>query len=216
MSNNIYPTLPGLTFDSVRSPSFNTGIQQALTGKESRIAYQMYPLYKWELIYEILRGYLTPSEERALRGIYIAAQGSFGSFLYSDPQFNSVTAMQFAVADGTAGPFQITATDQNTGGSGSFYYGGPEIIQDFNGVPLIYSNGVLQTPTAYYTLGPTTTLASGAIQFTAGHIPAAGAVLTWTGSFYYRVRFDDDQLDVSQFMENFYEVKKVRLRQVRL
>jgi uncharacterized protein (TIGR02217 family) len=211
MSNYIFPTLPGLTFDSVRSPNFNTGLQKAITSKESRIAYQQYVQWKWELTYELLRDYVTPSELKALVGLFIAVQGSFDTFLYSDPVFNSVTAQQFAVCDGTAGPFQITATYQNTGGTGPFYSSGPELIQNFNGTPLIYANGVLQTPTAYYTLD-----GRGGVTFTSGRIPASGVVLTWTGSFYYRVRFDDDSMDVSQFMANFWELKKLRLIQVKL
>src|ERR1035441_9035247 len=41
-SSYVYPVLPGLTLDVVRSPEYNTGITQALSGKESRIAYRQY------------------------------------------------------------------------------------------------------------------------------------------------------------------------------
>lgn len=53
---------------------------------------------------------------------------------------------------------------------------------------IVYKDGVAQALTAY-TLG-----ASGAITF--GVAPAAGAQLSWTGSYYKRVRFDDDELDL--------------------
>lgn len=203
MSSLIYPTLPGLTFNSIRSPHFNTGKQQALTGKESRIAYQQWPLWNWELIYE----YLSVADLQAIQGLFIAVQGDFDTFLYSDPIFNSVTAQQFAVVastDTTSTIYQITAVYQNVGGPG-----GAELIQNFNGTPLIYGNGTLISAT-HYTISGT-----GGVTFST--LPTTGTVLTWTGSFYYRVRFDnDDSMDASQFMQNMFEIKKIKLHQVKL
>src|SRR5256885_972617 len=120
MSSLVYPAnLPGLTFGNTRSPVFNTGIQRALTGKESRIAYQLYPLFTFELQYELLRDYTTPSDLKALVGLFMACYGKFDTFLFSDPAFNTVAAMQFAVADGTTTTYQITATYKNSGGPGN-------------------------------------------------------------------------------------------------
>jgi uncharacterized protein (TIGR02217 family) len=206
VSNFIFPTLPGLTFNSVRSPNFNTGVQAALTSKESRIAYQQYLQMKWELTYELLQDWKSPSDLKALAGLFIAVGGQFDTFLYSDPTFNAVTGMQFAVADGTVGPFQITATYGNSGGPG-----GPELIQNFNGVPSIYSNGMLQVSGLVYSISGT-----GGVTFTSGHIPSSGSILTWSGSFYYRVRFDDDAMELSQFLANFWELKKLKLKQIKL
>jgi uncharacterized protein (TIGR02217 family) len=207
VSNLVYPAaLPGLTWGSLRSPNFNTGVQAALSAKESRIAYQQYPQMTWELQYELLRDYTTPSDLKALVGLFMAVGARYDTFLYSDPAFNTVTAMQFAVADGTTTAYQITATYQNVGGPG-----GAELIQNFNGTPSVYVNGTLQTPVTNYALG-----ATGIVTFTAGHIPAATALLTWTGSFYYRVRFDTDAMTSTQFLQNFWENKKVQLKQIKL
>jgi hypothetical protein len=136
MSGLVYPAnLPGLTFDSTRTPNFNTGVQAALSTKESRIAYQQYPQMMFELQYELLRDYVTPSDLKALVGLFMAVGGRFDTFLYSDPAFNTVANMQFAVADGVSTAYQITATYQNSGGPG-----GSEIIQNFNGVPVVNIN----------------------------------------------------------------------------
>jgi hypothetical protein len=56
MSSLVFPNyLPGIKFTQTKSTMFRTGVQTAVTGKESRISYQAFPLYKWELSYELLR-----------------------------------------------------------------------------------------------------------------------------------------------------------------
>lgn len=56
MSNLIFPRyMLGEKFTQAKTPIFNTGIHRAITGKESRISFQAYPMYKWELAFEILR-----------------------------------------------------------------------------------------------------------------------------------------------------------------
>ncbi len=188
MSNFIYPVLQGLTFNSVRSPHFNTAKQQALTGKESRIAYQQWPLWHWELIYE----YLSPADLLALHGLFIAVQGDFDTFLYTDPLFNAVAAQQSPSSRPEIRRRPSTRSSPST--KTPAVPGGPELIQNFEGTPTIYGNGTL-IPSGHYSISGT-----GGVTFSA--MPAAATVLTWTGSFYYRVRFDnDDALDVSQFLK---------------
>ena len=50
---------------------------------------------------------------------------------------------------------------------------------------------------------------SGVITFSVA--PAAGAVLTWSGSFYRRCRFDGDKLDTTRFLTGLWEAKRVQL-----
>lgn len=134
MSSLVYPALPGIMFNSVRSPEFNNGLQRALSTKESRIAYQAFPSMAWTLDYELLRDYVTPSDFKALFGLYMAVGGRWDTFLYSDPVFNSVVSMPFATADGVTTSFQTTATYQDSGP------GAPELIQNFNGLPQYFLN----------------------------------------------------------------------------
>lgn len=49
------------------------------------------------------------------------------------------------------------------------------------------------------------------VNVTFGAAPAAGAALTWTGQFYYRVRFKQDMMDFEQFMKDFWQLKKCEL-----
>jgi uncharacterized protein (TIGR02217 family) len=201
VSSNVFPVLKGLTFDGKRRPTWNTGIQPALSGKESAIGYQQYPLYEWELNFEILDHSLVPSELLKLWGLFNAMNGRFDTFLYTDPLFNTLTDEQFGIGDGVTTAFQITAKMQNSGGPGA-----SEIIQNFNGTPVIKKATIVQTSPTNYTLGPT-----GIVTFVTA--PAAAAALTWSGSFYYRCRFLADSMDFSEFMARWWTTKQVAFRQ---
>jgi len=208
MSALLYPGLPGLTFDSIRSYKWSTGIQTAVSGKASTIAYMAYPLVHYELTYEFLRDSLNPSELKALVGLHTQLQVRFDTFLYSDPDFNTipVSAPQFfGTGNGTAGPFQLVAAYQNTGGPGI-----AEIVQNLNGTPVLYDNGSTITATNY-SIG-----ATGLVTFNAGHFPVTGHTLTWSGSFYYRCRFDDDALPWKKFMNQTWSAPKVGFTSVLL
>jgi hypothetical protein len=128
MTSFVFPTLQGLTFDVVRTPVWRTEKQRAISGKRSTMAYQQYPLIHFELTFSILRDDLVTSDVKALVGLFNACQGSYDTFLFTDPDFNAVTSEQFGVTDGTTLTFQTVAAYQNPGGPG---YG--EIIQNLNG-----------------------------------------------------------------------------------
>jgi uncharacterized protein (TIGR02217 family) len=194
--------LPGLMFSSSRMPCWKTGYQEALSGKASAISYQQYPVYEWAFSYELLRHDLTLSELKTLMGFFNSMRGRFGSFLFLDKLFNSVTEEPFGTGDGSKTGFQLTAAFQNAGGVGI-----AEIIQNLNGAPVIKDNGVVKTLTTHYTIGPT-----GIITFLSA--PAAGHALTWSGSFYYRCRFKNDEQDFSEFLSRFWETKTLKFRSV--
>jgi uncharacterized protein (TIGR02217 family) len=205
MSAFIYPTLPGLTFDTTRTPIFKTNVQESPSGKESRFSYQFYPRVKYNLIYSLLRDDVTPSEFRQLAGLYEAMQGQFDTFLFVDPDFNAVTTENFGTGDGSTIAFQLSAKFQVTGGPGW-----PNIVQNLNGTPSIFKSAVLQTGGGVnYSLGPT-----GIITFTAA--PAAAAPLTWTGSFYIRCRFTQDSVEFVKNANKWWQGDSVEFISVKL
>lgn len=59
----------------------------------------------------------------------------------------------------------------------------------------------------YYTLQ-----ANGFVLFS--YAPPNGAVLTWTGGYYYRVRFEDDDIQFDQFMEKLWSSQSIKLKSV--
>lgn len=55
---------------------------------------------------------------------------------------------------------------------------------------------------------------TGVVTFT--HAPAAAVALTWTGNFYFLVRFkDDNQVETNQIMYQIYKAKTITLRTAR-
>lgn len=193
MSNALYPTLPGLTWGMTKTPVWSTQVQKAVSGRELRASYFSYPIYKIKLKYEFLRSG-AQAELQALMGFYNARQGSFDSFLLNDASDNTVTDQAFGTGNGVKTQFQLVRT----------YGGFAEPIAYVNGAAVIKSNG---TVVSNYTI------ANGVVTFAAA--PAVGAVLTWSGSFYYRVRFANDTLDFQQVYRQIWSAGTVDLMTVK-
>jgi hypothetical protein len=136
VSSLLFPALAGISgVDVTRNYVWKTAVQEAISGKTTAVGLRTYPLVHYELVVNLLRNNQTPSELLQLQGLYNAVKGRGDTFLYSDPEFNTVTAMPFGLTDGTTLSFQTTATFANAGGPGS-----PELIQNFNGVPFFSIN----------------------------------------------------------------------------
>jgi uncharacterized protein (TIGR02217 family) len=195
MSNAVFPVLPGLMWSVVKTPQWSTRIQKTVSGRESRAAFYSLPLWTFKLSYEVLRAN-TGQELQQLVGFFNARQGSFDTFLYADPSDNAVTAAVFGAGDGTTKKFQLL---RPMGG-----YSEPILAP--NGTPNIYANAVLQG-------GVTIDANTGVVTFATA--PGAGVTLTWTGGFYYRVRFLQDSMDFNNFLKDLWEAKKVEFVSVK-
>ena len=198
MSNAVFPTLPGLQWGVTKTPIFSSKVHQSVSGRELRAAYYSYPLYKYSLKYELLRSDSVNAELQTLMAFFNARQGKFDSFLFTDPEANSVTAQGFGTGDGTTTAFQLAHA----------YGGYSEPVFDINGTASIYINGVLKTVTTDYTINST-----GLVTFVSA--PAAAAALTWTGTFYYRCRFVDDTAEFDNFMYKLWALKRLDFQTVK-
>ena len=107
MSTLVFPTLPGLMWDIVRSPKYSTEVMQSTSGKEIRAAYYGTPIWTWKLKFEFLRGYNAFTEFAALSTFFNRVQGQYDSFLWSEPGDSSVTAQGFGAGDGATTAFQL-------------------------------------------------------------------------------------------------------------
>ena len=186
---NVFPTLPGIQWGVHKSPQFNTTTHRAVSGYEIRAARMQYPLWTFTLSYEFLRDWAY-AELKTLMGFFLQQMGSFSAFCYPDPSDNAVVSQPFATGDGVTTTFPLTRS----------YGGFVEPVQNLDGTPQIFVGGTLQAPAAF-------SIVNGLVTFAAP--PAAGAVLTWTGSFFYRVRFVNDHADFNQFMFELYELKQI-------
>ena len=193
MSSSVYPTLPGLTWGLTRTPIWKTGKSETASGREFAVSYMTYPRYLYRLQYEFLRETGSFSELRTLVGFFNSMRGSFDSFLFLDPDDSVATNQQFGVGDGVTTRFQVTRS------MGGF----AEPVFDFvAGTTSFFVNGSLQASGI--------TLANGLLTFASA--PAAGAVLTWSGTYYWRCAFTNDSTEFSQFMQRLWEAKAVEFK----
>ena len=196
MSNAIFPaSLPGLTLNTSIAPRVSTTIQSAISGRETRAAFMSYPLWDITFSYSVLRSSAAYLELDQVMGFFLQVKGSFDSFLVTIPNDNAVTDMQFGTGNGTQVAYQLTRTR----GAGGF--GFVEPVQNVQTITNVKVNGV---ETTAYTIN-----SAGLITFTTA--PASSAVITWTGSFYYRCRFTQDTASFDRFMNNLWELKKVQM-----
>lgn len=198
MSNAVFPSLPGLTWNVVRRPRWSTVTKKSVSGREFRAAQYSYPLWEYRLAYEVLRGRSALPEMQQLAAFFNARQGSYDTFLYADPDDSAVTLQTFGSGDGTTTKFQLVRA----------FGGYTEPVFDLNGAPQIYKAGVLQTSGTHYTIDSVGVL-------TWVTAPTAGQALTWTGSFYWRCRFMQDAADFNQFMRQLWELKSLEFTTVK-
>lgn len=182
MSNAIFPSLPGLKPEVKKAPSFKTDISGTDSGREFALGTQLYPQWTFKLQYEVLRSKLGYTELQTLIGFFCSRRGRLDDFLFSDPDDRLVSTSQaFGVGNGTATKFQLV---RNIGGF-------VEPIGAVDGAPAITVNG---SATSAFTVDD-----NGVVTFTAA--PAGGAVLAWTGAFYFRVRFLHDMTEFERFLD---------------
>lgn len=165
-------------------------MQRSVSGNELRMTMQQYPLTEFGLSYEFLRSG-SEAEFQTLVGFFCARLGSFDSFLFSDPDDNAVTNQAFGTGTGSAVQFQL----RRSIGGGGFLFDEP--VNNVNVLTNIKVAGVTKSSPADYSISST-----GLVTFVTA--PASGAALTWTGSFYYRVRFLMDLLDMDKFMDKLW------------
>ncbi len=103
MSNDIYPTIKGLTWTVTKTPKFGTIVQQAANMAEVRIEQSQNPIWTWQLIYEYIYDnfysaansmpYTPATDLRELMGFFLARQGMYDDFLFDDPSDDWVGPM---------------------------------------------------------------------------------------------------------------------------
>lgn len=220
MSNVIFPAFKGVKWDQTKIPLFSTRKQKATSGRSVRTAFYQYPLYQYDLSYEVLRDNVANNELKNLLGFYLARHGGFDEFCYIDPSDNLVAGQAIATGNGVTAAFQLIRT---YGAGGNTFIEPCLDIQAPAAPPVlnIYVNAVLQDPSYYDikdVLGNISYFNGGILTFRAGHIPGAVAI-TADFSYYKRVcflEFVEGSGDAfSQFAYNLWELKKLSLETVR-
>ena len=172
MSNAVFPSLNGIAYPVHRSPIFDTIVQQNVSGQEVRLALQPYPRYQWDLSFSFLnQGTVaggTGSDLYTLMGFYKQRQGSFDSFLYTDPDYSSVTAGTIGLGDGTTTAFQLLQSLD----------GFAEPVLAPNVVTTVFNNGTPVAAISAPTNGTLTSTVAGALAATTYYVKSTWVTAT--------------------------------------
>jgi len=219
VSNELFPTLAGISWQAKLKDEFSTLVQKAAApGFETRLLLGPDPLIHFDLDYTFLRqaSYGAANDELAkLRGFFRARHGDFDSFLLSLPLVTENDA------DGTIEGQLLTPDANNVAPLVVTREGYDESIYEAAGVngnpgsaPIIGKDSVALTAgTDYNIVGPGFALAGVtypglAVQFlitTTGHV--MGADFSWL----YRVRFAQSDQQFDKFLALLYSAQKVQL-----
>ena len=202
----IFPALAGLAWSVTKTPTFQTRIQRAVSGRELRVLDYLYPLWQFALIYDFLRDDPAAGfdELRTLLGFFMLCQGAFGTFLFQDPTDCQVTGQQIGIGNASTTVFQLQRAMGTALPGGGFL----EPIVAPKLVNAIYFDGITQDP-AKYSVDPNT----GVVTF--GTAPGSGLIITADFSYYFRCRFIDDRYDFENFMYRLWQLKKLTFISVR-
>lgn len=195
MTLPVFPTLTGLDWGVERKVVWATNRYASVSGLRTSNPLRTVPVRSWKIQISILRSGTfsgqTLAEMESLTGMYNTCCGAAYPFSYRDDTDSTAVAQVFGTGTGSAKTFQLC---RSVGGFVEPVY--------LPGSPIsVYKNGVVQS-TSSYTVGPT-----GVVTFNTA--PAAGAVLTWSGSYSWLCRFDDDSLETVQMMPGRYSVSSL-------
>lgn len=211
MSNEIFPELPGLKWDSTKKPLWSTKIHETTNGKETRAAYWSYPKWFFNLSYEFLDDSDLVRDLQTLGGFFLARKGRFDSFLFRDSSDYIVAGQVIGTGDGSRGDFQLVRSFgefdepiKNIVGvleEPIVVVGGVPEVALLPGSPTIKVDGVIASNYAISTTGLVTITPA----------PAEDAVISADFSFYFRARFVQDEAEFAQFMADLWELKKLEM-----
>jgi uncharacterized protein (TIGR02217 family) len=197
-----FPTLAGQGWSVHKKPRFATLVASHVSGREVRDALYENPIWEFELTFEGMdsstNAYpgLGPQSLQSLMGLFLQCQGQYGTFLYSDPTDNEVTAGGVATGDGATTTFTLART------LGAFF----EPVGWVTAVSNIYLNGVNQA--SGWSLATPNSLVFGAP-------PGSGVAITATFSYAFQCRFAADDQDFENFMQSLWRAESVKFLSVR-
>ena len=129
-------------------------------------------------------------------GLFLACQGQYATFLYTDPTDSSaVDTTTFATGDGTTTSFTL-----------SRYMGA--FLEPVGWVTSLSAVTVAGAAAGGYWLNLPNTLVF-------ANAPPSGAAIGATFSYAFQCRFSDDSADFEQFMANIWKADSIKFRSVR-
>jgi len=190
-------------------PQFSTVIQESVSGQEQRVRVWAKCRAKYEIGYSVMNSADPVGNYRAVLALFYAHAGRLRPFRFKDWGDYQADNTWFGTGTGSQTAFQLSKTYDPSeimlGTLGSLFY--TREIYLLASTPVIRVNGVVQTVTTHYTIGP-----SGLVTFVTA--PPDGHALTWTADFDIPVRFDVDYLPVVMNVNEIAEIGSISLREV--
>lgn len=213
MSNLIFPTLPGVSIEVGKTPIWKSTVHESVSGCQVSASSMTYPRWRYRLSYEVLRSG-AQAELQQLVGFFNRHRGRADTWLFFDDEDCVATDQQFGVGDGVTTDFYLVrgfggfiepVTDIKT--ISSVTAGGVpmhDLLEEAadESLSLDFLTGTYQVWQADYAYA-----GGGRVQFATA--PAAGVPLRWSGEFYRRCRFVEDELDVERFLYRLWKAKTV-------
>jgi len=184
VSNQVFPTLPGIAAEREAVAEFDNMVGRASSGRRYSMGKRLYPVWRWKLTYNFLRQRLGFTEMSQLQGFFLQRHGNLDSFLFRDREWNNVATPQvFGVGNGVDRTFRLV-----------YPRGGFIDRVGYCAAPVVRKASVATTA---FTIND-----NAEVTFTTA--PAVGASLDWTGDFYFRVAFARPELTLTQFLKDLY------------
>lgn len=197
MTNYIFPTFQGWSYNKEKKPIWKTNVYEATSGKEVRIQKWSYPRYEITLKYNFLTDNaiqsvsLDKGELEKLQGFFNSVGGNCDDFLFYDEVEHSCTNQPFGLGDGSTRFFQLKRSLQNW----------VEPVRGITTKPKIFIGGTETNAFSWDNYGNITLTSA----------PPNDAVLTWTGDYYFRVRFTNEELELTRTFEGLWEGIEINL-----
>lgn len=189
-----------------RKAIFKNRKQENVSGKETAIALRVIPRWQWEITFNFARStYQANSTEFAsLTSFFNSLSGGFDSWLWQDPEDNTETLGQ-AILISTANPgtYQLSRTLGNFGTFAENIYA-PNVVSQVFLVGSSLSSG----STVGVTVGSWGSSIPGQITIST-FSPSTSVIPFVNFSYYWPVRWDQDEMQFERFGSGWWAVKKM-------
>lgn len=195
-----FPTLKGLSWPVTRTPLQSTIKQEAVSGKQTRLQLYSYGRYRYGLSFDYLGSDAANQDWQLLLSFFQLVAGAALPFHFDDSYDDQVAGQVLSYGDGATRAFNFQRTLSLI----------TEPTQDVtqSSVTIRVATVVQDSATYSFLTDPNWGCTYG-IEFASGHAPASGAPVTADFSYRWLCRFDEDSAEFSNFMHNFWELRKL-------
>lgn len=181
--------LNGLAWESIKSMDWNTKVQKSGSGKVRTLTTQLLPNWTIETKFQIL----TDEQYRKLLGFVALLKGAHIPFLWLDPEDYEEKGIQLPMI--APGVYQAVMKMGD-------YVEPVDYIENVT----VYIDGVKQSSGTY-------SVTNGVVKFSVS--PSASSKVTADYTYYWKVMFADDGIDIERQYLNINKSKTFKLEVVR-